>query len=326
MGTIIIDRRDARLDADQATMLVEVADEGVTRVPLAQVERLVIRGRASISTRLFAALHRTGAGILILSGRRSEPSATLLGKPHADAAIRAGQLLLHLDPQSCLSLARWVVAHKIAAEVRTLARGEAMRADRRALLNARRTLPPLITRLRTTSDRAEVNGVEGAAAATYFAGLADIFPAAARFAGRNRRPPRDPGNALLSLGYTIALFEASREAAIAGLDPLVGFLHALSPGRPSLSCDLIEPLRPRVDAWAVGLFRDEKIRRDHFRRDGEAYLLGKAGRAIVLAAWEDEAATFRRLLRTMCRMLRGRARNAARALGGIETDDADALS
>lgn len=314
MSTLIIDRRDAALDAETGRLSVRVGGAEVGHFPLGQVERLVVRGQATLSTRLLAALNEAGAGLLLLSGRRNEPTATLLGKPHADASVRTGQLALSLDRNARLELARWAVGAKIAAQARTLGRGEPMRGDRRALIHARRTLGEFIGRARAAHDIASLSGVEGAAAAAYFPGLADLFPAAAGFSGRNRRPPRDPGNAVLSLGYTLLTFDAAREAQLAGLDPLVGFLHALAPGRPSLACDLVEPVRPRIDLWAVGLFRSGVLRADHFHRDGEACLLGKAGRSVLLAAWEDEAVLFRRILREMCRVLARRARKAGAAL------------
>lgn len=327
MSTLIIDRRDAALDSETGRLTVRLGGAEVAHFPLAQIERLVVRGQATLSTRLLAALHEGGAGILLLSGRRNEATATLLGKPHSDGAIRTGQLVLSLDSAARLRLARWVVAAKIAAQARALARGEAARADRRALLYARRTLPGFIARAREASDIASLSGIEGAAAAAYFPALGDLFPAGARFCGRNRRPPRDPGNAVLSLGYTLITFDAAREAALAGLDPLVGFLHALSPGRPSLACDLVEPVRPRIDLWAVGLFRSDTLRSDHFHMDGEACLLGKAGRSAFLAAWEEEAGLFRRMLREMCRVLARRGRNAAKAADtGEAGTNADPLS
>jgi hypothetical protein len=78
--------------------------------------------------------------------------------------------------------------------------------------------------------------------------LADAGIGTLIFGGRNRRPPRDPANAVLSLGYTLLHFEAVRACYGAGLDPMIGFFHNLDFGRESLACDLVEPLRPRLDA------------------------------------------------------------------------------
>ena len=93
-----------------------------------------------------------------------------------------------------------------------------------------------------------LRGIEGAAAAAYFQGFTRLFPPSLEFTGRNRRPPRDPVNAVLSLSYTPLHFEAVQAVCAAGLDPLIGFYHELVFGRESLASDLIEPLWPKVDA------------------------------------------------------------------------------
>ncbi|MDO9225186.1 MAG: CRISPR-associated endonuclease Cas1 [Pseudomonadota bacterium] len=150
---------------------------------------------------------------------------------------------------------------------------------------------------------ASLRGIEGAAARAYFQGLAALFPASLEFSGRNRRPPRDPVNACLSLGYTLLHFDAVRACHIAGLDPLLGFYHRPSFGRESLASDLIEPLRPHLDRQVWHLFRDRILRADHFSQDKGACLLGKAGRAAFYQDYESHAAATRRLLLRQCRIL-----------------------
>jgi CRISPR-associated protein Cas1 len=142
-----------------------------------------------------------------------------------------------------------------------------------------------------------VRGLEGAAAAAYFAALATVFPPALNFTGRNRRPPRDPVNACLSLGYTLLHFEAVRACHGAGLDPLLGFFHDPAYGRESLACDLIEPLRPRLDAWVWGLFRNRLLRAEQFVTDKGACLLNKSGRQVFYASYEVFVPKLRRYLR-----------------------------
>ena len=110
-------------------------------------------------------------------------------------------------------------------------------------------------------------------------------------------------NAALSLAYTLLHFDALRAAHSAGLDPMVGFYHRPAHGRESLACDLIEPLRPRVDEWIHALFRERVIRGAHFTMDKGACLLGKAGREHFYAAWESFAPLRRRHLRRQCAML-----------------------
>jgi hypothetical protein len=143
---------------------------------------------------------------------------------------------------------------------------------------------------------ASLRGLEGAGAAAYFEGFADLLPERLKFSGRNRRPPRDPVNAMLSLGYTLLHAEAVLALYGAGLDPFVGFYHALDFGRESLACDLVEPLRVEVDQHALMLFRSEKLRAEDFSTTESGCLLGKAGRARFYAEWEPLAARLRKLL------------------------------
>jgi hypothetical protein len=136
----------------------------------------------------------------------------------------------------------------------------------------------------------------------------------ARIWGRNRRPPRDPVNAALSFTYTLLHFDAVRAAHGAGLDPMVGFYHRPAHGRESLACDLIEPLRPRADAWVRMLFRERELRGEHFATNKGACLLGKAGRERFHAAWESYASVPPRWLRRQCATLAGTLRSSGEAL------------
>jgi CRISPR-associated protein Cas1 len=130
-------------------------------------------------------------------------------------------------------------------------------------------------------------GLEGAAAAAWFGWLADHLPAHWKFAGRNRRPPRDPVNALLSLGYTLLGAEMLSVVQEAGLDPALGFLHGVAPGRESLMLDLIEALRPGVDMFVLGLL-DTTLTPDLFTRQPvQGCRMNKEGRALFYPAWAN---------------------------------------
>src|SRR5690606_17318101 len=140
-------------------------------------------------------------------------------------------------------------------------------------------------------------GIEGAGAAAYFRGYAELFPASLGFRARRRRPPPDVVNATLSLGYTLLHALAAEACHAEGLDPAVGFLHEPTRGRASLACDLMEPWRARVDALVWTLFRDRVLAATHGARDGSgACLLGKAGRAHFYEAWSSIAGPLRRTL------------------------------
>ena len=149
----------------------------------------------------------------------------------------------------------------------------------------------------TSLTPARLNGIEGAAAAAYFAAFTQVFPPSLDFTDRNRRPPRDPVNAALSLGYTLLHFEAVQACYLNGLDPYVGFYHEPAHRRESLAADLIEPLRVHIDRWVWRLFADRELRAEDFVLDNGACLLKKEGRALFYARYETVAPPLRRLLR-----------------------------
>jgi CRISPR-associated protein Cas1 len=148
-----------------------------------------------------------------------------------------------------------------------------------------------------------LRGVEGAAQAAYFRAYVTLFPESLGFGGRNRRPPRDPVNACLSLAYTLTHFEAVRAADAAGLDPFLGFFHEIAFERESLACDLMEPVRPSIDAWIWEMFRTRTLRPEHFHSDKGACLLEKTGRARFYESFETFLPRAAGRLRGYCRLL-----------------------
>lgn len=297
MRSLYLDRRDAELELDGGAVVVRVGGAMVARLPLGGIERVVVRGARAIDPRLLAALWEQDAALLVLSGRHGTPTARLVGRGHGDARIRLAQYALTHDPPRRLALARTIVQAKLHGQRRLLRRLAARRPDaRHALLTGAARVTAALEQAEHALDRDALLGHEGAAAAGYIEALTAVFAPSLGFTGRNRRPPRDPVNAVLSLGYTLLHLEAARIAQIRGLDPLLGILHEPALHRDSLASDLIEPLRPHVDAWTVDLFASRTVRADHFTRDGDACLLGKAGRQAFYAAWDARLPALARLL------------------------------
>lgn len=229
-----------------------------------------------------------------------------------------------MQPRWCAAWAQGIVHAKINRQARVLARAE------RGVATVREALAVLHADSGDTFVRlATLRGLEGTAARAHFAGLAAVLPPALGFTGRNRRPPRDPANACLSLGYTLLHAEAVTAAQAAGLDPLLGFYHRPAFGCESLASDLIEPLRAEVDAWVAALFRDRTLREDHFTRPespGGACLLGKAGRQTFYAEWAAHAVRpLRRWLRWRCAALARVLRAQGEAALAATTFDEDRL-
>jgi len=265
-------------------------------VPLAPLSRVFMRGDVTLSSSLLGKLGERGIGVVVLSGRKAEPTM-LLGRPHNDAARRVAQYRLSLDADFCLRFSRAIVEAKLNAQAAFLAERRDVELQSRYLLTlSLRRLDGAIAAVDAQTSTASLRGLEGAGAAAYFEGFSDLLPERLKFHSRNRRPPKDPVNAVLSLGYTLLHAEAVLALYGAGLDPFIGFYHALDFSRESLACDVVEPLRVEVDRHALTLFRTEKLRMDDFSQTDGACLMGKAGRTRFYAEWEPVAERLRKRL------------------------------
>lgn len=304
MSTLYLDRKGTSLKREGRALAVYQGGERYGTVPLNLLERVVMRGSVALDTGLLGTLANEGIAVTLLSGRYGRRQATLVARAHADAARRIAQYQRYQDAEWRALWSRRLVHHKLLAQIRLLRYALTQRPDRRyALTGALGSLTRLLQQVRGTSDIARLRGLEGAAAAAYFAGLTQLFADSLGFTGRNRRPPRDPVNAALSLAYTLLHGETAQTCHSAGLDPLIGFYHELAYGRESLASDLLEPLRPRVDRWVWNMFRYKRLRAEDFSREGQACLLGKTGRKTFFAAYEAFARPLRRLLRRVTQRL-----------------------
>jgi len=296
MTSLYVDRRGVTLKADGEALVFYENGERVGTVPLAPLARVFLRGDVTLSSSLLGKLGERGIGVVVLSGRKAEPTM-LLGRPHNDAARRVAQYRLSLDANFCLRFSRAIVEAKLMAQAAFLAERRDVELQSRYLLTlSLRRLDGAIAAVDAQASATSLRGLEGAGAAAYFEGFRDLLPERLKFHSRNRRPPKDPVNAVLSLGYTLLHAEAVLALYGAGLDPFIGFYHVMDFGRESLACDVVEPLRVEVDRHALMLFRTEKLRVDDFSQTDGACLLGKAGRTRFYAEWEPVAERLRKQL------------------------------
>ena len=302
MTALYIDRRGAAVDLEGDTLVVRVDGRREGTAPLGALSRVVVYGSAQFGTRLVARLAERGIGLVLLPGRASQP-ASVLCPARGDAARRIAQLRLLQDQPRRAALSLDLVRAKLSGQTRLLRRAERglpAGRDRYHLTRALDRLDRAGSRLASSEPvpaRAALRGIEGAAASAYFTGLGCLVPAGLGFKGRNRRPPRDPVNVCLSLGYTLLHNRAVHALAAAGLDPAIGIYHDPLPGRDSLACDLAEPLRPLVDAVVLNLFGSAILTGKDFSVQGTACRMGKAGRAACYRAFEDRLGSADRLLR-----------------------------
>jgi CRISPR-associated protein Cas1 len=323
MTTLVLDKPELELRCDGAALALYDNGERRGTVPLALLERVVLLGSGiRLDSGVMARLGEAGVALAVLGRRGGQRLSLALGPRHNDAAVRIAQCAAALDAGAALAAAREIIRAKLGAQRRTLTRMLSVRADcRKPLTDALSTLADVAATVEAAASLAELRGAEGAAAAAYFRGMASVFPPSLGFVGRNRRPPRDPVNALLSLGYTLLHVDAVRACHVAGLDPLVGFYHRPAFGRESLACDLIEPLRPRLDEWVWGLLRTRTLREEHFANSASGCQLQKAGRARFYADYEAAARPWRRWLRRRCAALAARLRAQGQPWLAADGDD-----
>lgn len=305
MPSLYVDRRGVALSLDADAIAFHEGGERIGTVPIAPLERVYLRGDVRLSSSLLGRLGMAGIGVVILSGRRAEPTL-MLPRPHNDAQIRLAQFRAAGMPDTGLAIGRWLVEGKIRAQRALLRDIRAARPDlSAALFQPLAALERMADHAATKPDVAALRGLEGAAAAHYFAGYKAAFAPSLAFTARNRRPPRDPVNAALSLSYTLLHAEAVQAAHGHGLDPWIGFLHAVEFGRESLACDLVEPLRPLMDRFVWRLFADQTLRdRDFSAERGGGCLLMKAGRSRYYEAVDTPLSEARKRLEQMLRAIR----------------------
>lgn len=202
--------------------------------------------------------------------------------------VRLGQYRRADNAVSRLAFARTIVEAKIRNEIAVLRRLQSNRHGDKAIACVIRDLKRTANDIAAAKNLAGLLGLEGTAARQYFAGLKRGFVADLRFDGRARRPPPDPANALLSLGYVMLGQEITGLIEAVGLDPSIGLYHELRPGRASLALDIVEELRaPVVDRLVLRVCNLRIIRPEMFTAatDGDGVRLTQAGLQTFLAEW-----------------------------------------
>ncbi len=264
------------------------------RVPLHHLTAVVCFGHVGLSAPLMHRLAEDGIALVLLDAN-GRFKARLEGAVSGNVLLRQAQFARGANAAFTLDMARSFVAGKIKNTRQVLQRGaREAKSEEEARLLTRRA-DDLAASLRALPEAATldaVRGVEGEAARQYFSGLPLLVRPDQRehFAmqGRTRRPPRDRFNALLSFLYAMWMNDCRSALEAAGLDPQVGFLHALRPGRAALALDMMEEFRPWADRLALTLINRGQIQPDDFdlREGGGVALQGDARKAVVVAYQE----------------------------------------
>jgi CRISPR-associated protein Cas1 len=294
LNTLYVTTPEAYLRLDNDTLRVEVERETRLRVPLHHLNSVVCLGYTGLSAPLMHRLAEDGIALVLLDDN-GRFKARLEGAVSGNVLLRQAQFQRAADPVFTLDMARACVAGKIKNTRQVLQRGarEAKSEDEAKFLV--RLADDLAASLRALPEAANLDslrGVEGEAARQYFSGLNLLLRPDQRESfcmdGRTRRPPRDRFNAMLSFLYAMWMNDCRSALEAAGLDPQVGFLHALRPGRAALALDLMEEFRPWADRLALTLINRGQISAHDFAiREGGGVTLEPDARKAVVVAYQE---------------------------------------
>jgi CRISPR-associated exonuclease Cas4/CRISPR-associated protein Cas1 len=309
----------ARISKSGEVLVVET-EERKTEVPIGDVSELVLHGPISVTTPTLAALLREEIPVTYASSGGWVLGHTV-STGHKNVSVRIAQYRAAFDERRCLAFARGLVAAKIKNSRVFLRRNfkSGDEVERDAALEA---LARLADRALHAPTEAELLGIEGEAAARYFRLFATMFGEVSRefpqfsFDKRTRRPPADPINAMLSLGYAMLTRTWLTVLSAVGFDTYLGLYHKPRFGRPALALDMMEPFRPILaDSAVIQAINNGEVKADGFLRAGTAVNLKPHAKRAFIAAYErrlDQEVThpvfgyrvsMRRLLEVQARLL-----------------------
>lgn len=293
LNTLFVQAQKSYIRLDHETLKLEVEREMKLQTPLQHIGGMVLFGNVSVSPFLLHRFAEDGRSVVWMT-QNGRFKCRISGPTTGNVLLRKAQFEASSDGDLGIGIARNMVAGKIRnsrAVIQRAARETEDEAGKLALEGASEFLASALRGVGRAGSLGEVRGFEGRAGRVYF----DAFENMVRgdrghffFRGRNRRPPRDRVNALLSFVYALVRGDCVSACEGVGLDPQFGHLHALRPGRPSLALDLMEEMRPIVaDRLVLTLVNRAQISpMDFDEHAGGAVTLNESGRKAVLVAFQ----------------------------------------
>ena len=294
LNTLFVTSEDAYLSLDGENVVVNRGKEEVARFPLHTLSGIISFSYAGASPALMGACAQRDISLSFCSPRGKFLARTT-GVSNGNVLLRRTQYRFADDPAMSCQIARTMLFGKLYNarwSVERTRRDHPMRIDMAQFLNASETLKGLLPDILAATSLEELRGLEGAGASVYFGVLDQMIlrnKEAFFYHGRNRRPPLDNVNALLSFTYSLLGHDCAGALESVGLDAYVGFLHRDHPGRTSLALDLMEELRPCfADRFVLSLINNRVILPEDFvKSDSGAVSLTETGRRKFLKRWQE---------------------------------------
>lgn len=294
LNTLYVMTESSYLTLDGENIVIQNGDKMLGRFPLHTLENIVCFTYKGATPALMGACAERKIGMSFYSPQGKFLVRTV-GKEYGNVLLRKEQYRISDNEDRSAVYAKNMITGKIFngrwSIERTL-RDHIYRVDADRLKRISNTLYETLPEIKNVSGLDELRGIEGKAAEQYFSILNDLILNQKEdfvFTTRNRRPPLDNVNAILSFAYTILAGECANALYSVGLDPYVGFMHRDRPGRTSLALDLMEELRPILgDRFILTLINTKVIRPAHFdRQKDNAVLLNDEGRKVFFNAWQS---------------------------------------
>lgn len=291
LNTLYVSTQGIYLHRDGETVVAEREQKAVMRLPIHTLQGIVCFGNVLVSPFLLGLCAERGVNVSFLT-EQGRPLARVEGEKSGNVLLRVAQMEAMREDEKCAAVARNMVIGKVL-NARTILQRRLRDHGNDELCAA--TVPRLanvVQRLKGADNVDAIRGLEGEAASYYFAAFNSLLVSQQedfRIADRNRRPPRDPMNALLSFLYVLLAHDCVGAVKSVGLDAQVGFLHALRPGRASLALDLMEEFRAFfADRVALSLVNRGQIRKKDFRfTESGAVEMSDSARKTVLVEWQN---------------------------------------
>lgn len=291
LNTLYVTTPESYLSKDGMNVVVSVKQTEVFRIPIINIEQIVTFGYMGASPGLMKLCSENNVSLSFLT-----PNGRLIG--HFNGPVKGNVLLrkrqyeLSAKEDFALHISRLFIAAKIKNYRNILRRAIRDNGNDENIEKISKLLDKRQKQVLEASDFNSLRGLEGDAASAYFSVFSHLilhqkenFP----FVCRNRRPPKDPVNAMLSFVYTLLANDIKAALETVGLDPYVGFLHTLRPGRCSLALDLMEEFRAYLgDRLVLSLINKNQINEKDFIKQGEdGITMTENGRKVLLTAWQS---------------------------------------
>ena len=292
LNTLYVTSPNSYLHKDGTNLVIDINGKEAGRIPVHNLQQVVCFGYNGAST---GAMHLCVENSVTLTFMKANGRflASVHGETKGNVLLRRAQYRTVDNEEASLKIARNMIEGKILNCRAILRKGLSNHPDTpdsQTLQEALQSLTTSIASVQSVKSFAELRGVEGDAARTYFSALDGLIlrnKDSFFMNGRTRRPPKDMFNSVLSFLYALLMNDVRSSLEAVGLDPYVGVLHTDRPGRPSLALDMMEEFRPIADRVALRLVNLGMINKDGFINEGGgSYMMNDQTRAVVIGEWQ----------------------------------------